>query len=56
MLKHNPDILKCIANLSNDEVFTSPKVTNKILENLPLEIWSNPEAKLLDPACKSGVF
>ena len=56
MSKHNPDILTCLANLSNDEVFTSPKVANKILENLPLEIWSNPEAKFLDPACKSGVF
>ena len=56
MSKHNPDILTCLANLSNDEVFTSPKVANKILENLPLEIWSNSEAKFLDPACKSGVF
>lgn len=56
MSKHNPDILTCLANLSNDEVFTSPKVANNILENLPLEIWSNPEAKFLDPACKSGVF
>ena len=56
MSKHNPDILTCLANLSNDEVFTSPKVANKILKNLPLEIWSNSEAKFLDPACKSGVF
>ena len=46
MSKHNPDILTCLANLSNDEVFTSPKVANKILENLPLENWSNPEAKI----------
>lgn len=24
--KHNPDVLTCIANLSNDEVFTPPEM------------------------------
>jgi site-specific DNA-methyltransferase (adenine-specific) len=24
----NPDVLTCIANLSNDEVFTPPKLAN----------------------------
>ena len=56
MSNHNPDILTCLSNLSNDEVFTSPKIASNILENLPLEIWNNPKAKFLDPACKSGVF
>ena len=27
---HNPDVLSCIANLSNDEVFTSPDFANQI--------------------------
>ncbi|MFM7190630.1 MAG: Eco57I restriction-modification methylase domain-containing protein, partial [Microcystaceae cyanobacterium] len=55
-LNYNPDVLNCLANLSNDEVFTPPELANKILDLLPLELWSNPSAKFLDPVCKSGVF
>ena len=54
--KNIPDILDCIADLSNDEIFTSPKLANKILDNLPNKIWSNPSMKFLDPCCKTGVF
>lgn len=53
---YNPDVLSCIANLSNDEVFTPPEVANAMLDMLPLELFSDPGAKFLDPACKSGVF
>ena len=53
---YNPDVLSCLANLSNDEVFTPPSVANAMLDLLPQEIFSNPDAKFLDPACKSGVF
>lgn len=53
---YNPDILECLANLSNDEVFTPPKVANEMLDLLPQEIFQNPDATFLDPACKSGVF
>ena len=53
---YNPDVLTCIANLSNDEVFTPPSVANAMLDLLPQDIFSNPDAKFLDPACKSGVF
>src|SRR5690554_5615757 len=53
---YNPDVLTCIANLSNDKVFTPPKLVNDILDLLPNELWSNPEAKFLDPVSKSGVF
>ena len=53
---YNPDVLSCIANLSNDEVFTPPELANKMLDMLPQEIWSDPNATFLDPACKSGVF
>jgi site-specific DNA-methyltransferase (adenine-specific) len=58
MLKsnYNPDVLTCLANLSNDEVFTPPSLVNQILDLLPMELWSNPDAKFLDPVCKSGVF
>ena len=53
---YNPDVLSCIANLSNDEVFTPPEVANAMLDMLPQELFSNSKIKFLDPACKSGVF
>ena len=53
---YNPDVLSCLANLSNDEVFTPPNLVNDILDLLPTELWSNPNAKFLDPVTKSGVF
>ena len=61
----NPDILTCIANLSNDEVFTPPELANKMLDNLADSwaadtngdnLWSNPKIRFLDPCTKSGVF
>ena len=54
--KYNPDVLSCLANLSNDEVFTPPTIANQMLDMLPADLWSNPDAKFLDPCCKSGVF
>lgn len=54
--KYNPDILNCLANLSNDEVFTPPQLVNNMLDLLPKELWSNPNIKFLDPSCKTGVF
>lgn len=53
---YNPDVLTCLANLSNDEVFTPPNLVNQMLDTLPIDLWNNPEAKFLDPFCKSGVF
>ena len=53
---YNPDILTCIANLSSDEVFTPPQLANRILDMLPVDLWSNRNATFLDPGCKSGVF
>lgn len=53
---YNPDVLTCLANLSNDEVFTPPEVANQMLNMLPEEIWHDSSATFLDPACKSGVF
>lgn len=53
---YNPDVLTCLANLSSDEVFTPPHLANKILDLLPNKIWSDKNAKFLDPVCKSGVF
>lgn len=55
-LGYNPDVLDCLSSLSNDEVFTSPKLANQMLDLLPNELWSNPKATFLDPVCKSGVF
>lgn len=54
--RYNPDVLSCLANLSNDEVFTPPVVANRMLDLLPPDLWSNPQATFLDPACKTGVF
>lgn len=53
---YNPDVLTCLANLSNDEVFTPPEVATRMLDMLPEELWHDSSATFLDPACKSGVF
>lgn len=53
---YNPDVLSCLANLSNDEVFTPPEIVNKMLDMLPQELFSSPDTKFLDPAVKTGVF
>ena len=53
---YNPDVLSCLANLSNDEVFTPPEVVNQMLDMLPQELFSSPDTTFLDPACKTGVF
>lgn len=62
---YNPDVLTCIANLSNDQVFTPPGLSIAILDELEdswsrsnggENIWSNPNVKFLDPCTKSGVF
>lgn len=62
---HNPDVLTCIANLSNDEVFTPPEMAGAMLDLLAqrwadahdgTDIWSDPTVTFLDPFTKSGVF
>ena len=53
---YKPDVLQCLANLSNDEVFTPPQVVNEVLDLLPEELWSNPDITFLDPVSKTGVF
>lgn len=62
---HNPDVLTCIANLSNDEVFTPPELANQMLDSLEAawatsndgeSIWANKDVTFLDPCTKSGVF
>jgi len=53
---YNPDVLSCLANLSSDEVFTPPNIVKQMLDLLPAELWRDPNATFLDPACKSGVF
>jgi len=61
----NPDVLTCIANLSNDEVFTPPDFANRMLDTLAeawaannkgASIWADKSVKFLDPCAKSGVF
>lgn len=53
---YNPDVLTCLANLSNDEVFTPPNLVNDMLDLLPAKLWRDPDARFLDPVSKSGVF
>lgn len=62
---HNPDVLTCIANLSNDEVFTPPEIANAMLDEVEkawakshqnANIWADPTATFLDPSAKSGIF
>lgn len=45
---YNPDVLSCLANLSNDEVFTPPEVVNQMLDMLPQELFSNPDTTFLE--------
>jgi site-specific DNA-methyltransferase (adenine-specific) len=61
----NPDVLSCIANLSNDEVFTPPEFANRMLDTLAeawatdnngADLWADPTVRFLDPCTKSGVF
>ena len=54
--EYNPDVLNCIANLSNDEVFTPPTLANQVLDMLPQELFCDPKTTFVDPFCKSGVF
>ncbi|WP_026373104.1 Eco57I restriction-modification methylase domain-containing protein [Agrococcus lahaulensis] len=65
LVVHNPDVLTCIANLSNDEVFTPPELANRMLDTLEAawaeshagaSIWADPDVTFLDPFTKSGVF
>jgi site-specific DNA-methyltransferase (adenine-specific) len=55
-VSYNPDVLSCLANLSNDEVFTPPELVNKMLDLLPESLWRSKDSKFLDPVSKSGVF
>jgi site-specific DNA-methyltransferase (adenine-specific) len=61
----NPDVLTCIANLSNDEVFTSPEFAKRMLDTLAemwatsnggANLWADKAVRFLDPCTKSGVF
>lgn len=45
---YNPDVLSCIANLSNDEVFTPPEVANAMLDLLPQELFRDPDTTFLE--------
>jgi len=56
LLANQPDILEVIANLSNDAVFTPPRVVNAVLDLLPAEVWTDPTLRWLDPGAKTGVF
>jgi site-specific DNA-methyltransferase (adenine-specific) len=61
----NPDVLSCIANLSNDEVFTPPEFANRMLDTLAeawaaghggANLWADKTVRFLDPCTKTGVF
>ena len=45
---YNPDVLTCLANLSNDEVFTPPEVANRMMDMLPEELWHDSSATFLE--------
>ena len=53
---YTPDVLDCLANLSNDEVFTPPVVVNQMLDMLPQEVFMSKDTTFIDPFTKSGVF
>lgn len=54
----NPDVLTCIANLSNDEVFTPPEFAGRMLDTLAeawvannngADLWADPSVRFRDP-------
>ena len=49
----NPDVLTCIANLSNDEVFTPPEFANRMLDTLA-DAWAAGHARNQGTARPSG--
>lgn len=53
---YNPDVLDCLANLSSDEVFTSPELAKKLIDLLPADLFESTESTFLDPCSKTGVF
>ncbi len=53
---YTPDVLDCLANLSNDEVFTSPAVVNQMLDAIPQEVFMSKKTTFLDPFTKTGIF
>lgn len=55
-LQRTPDILDTFANLSNDEVTTSPEMATRMLDAIPADFWKDPGMKVLDPCCKTGIF
>lgn len=54
--QHVPDILDCLAQLSNDEVPTPPMLARAMLDLLPQEVWSRSDFVWLNPFSKSGIF
>jgi hypothetical protein len=61
----NPDVLTCMANLSNDEVFTPPELAVQMLDMVEqawaadhngADLWADRTVRFLDPFTKSGVF
>src|SRR6202000_156751 len=59
----NPDVLTCIANLSNDEVFTPPEFANRMLDTLAeawaasnagANIWGDRSVRFLGPFTETG--
>lgn len=53
---YNPDVLSCLANLSNDEVFTPPEVANRMLDLLPQELFRSPDTTFLDLPANLAYF
>ena len=46
----------CRKKKGRGEVFTPTNLVIEMLDKLPLEVWSNPELKWLDPASGIGIF
>ena len=59
----NPDVLTCIANLSNDEVFTPPEFANRMLDTLTeawaadnggANLWVDKTVRLIEQLVRDG--
>jgi hypothetical protein len=63
--EHIKDVIKIMSKFVKDgevekrefgEVMTPISLVREILDNLPKEVWSNPDLKWLDPANGAGTF
>ena len=55
-LKQRQENLELLHSPAGNEIYTPLSLVKEILDKLPIYVWSNPNYKWLNPACKNGVW